>query len=253
MVSPDLDSLELPDEVIESLERYQKQVQQEWADALRAVLLFGSTVRGDFVVGRSNINLLLIVDRVSLPDLQRSGKAQRKWDKQNIVAPLLWSPEELRLSSQNFPLEYLQIRDHHLVLVGRDPFPISTVNVPRLIWQCQQELLGNLIRIRQWFIEGEGRQEAIRTSLLLSITGVLSCCRGILAALDRNVKGRDAHILELLPEVLDFDSTVLLSVLNMKRGLASPGTHEWVKLFERYHESLEALCTLIQVRWNVEE
>jgi hypothetical protein len=241
-----LHSLDLPEDVREILEKYLTQLQKEWHADLEGALLFGSAARGDFIAGRSNINILVIVRHLSVDVLQRAGRLHRQWGKHQIVAPLMMTEEELRRSRHLFPLEYLQMQDHHVLLIGRDPFHTEQIEGRQLGWQCEQELMANLLRLRQRFVEGEGRAEAIRALLILSITAVLPCLRGLLRVLGQTSKGRDVQILERLPQALQFESTVLLEMLQMKRGMNSPGSLEWTKVYERYLQNLETLCQRVQ-------
>jgi len=246
MPTPTLHSLDLPEEMRDILEKYLTQLKKDWHADWESVLLFGSAARGDFIAGRSNINLLVMVRPFTVDVLQRAGRLHRQWGKHQIVAPLMMTEEELRRSCYLFPLEYLQMQDHHVLLIGRDPFGAWPMEDRQLGWQCEQELMANLFRLRQRFVEGEGRAEAILALLILSITAVMPCLRGLLRVLGQASKGRDAEILERLPRALQFDSTVLLEMLEMKRGMSSPGALEWTKVYERYLQNLESLSQRVQ-------
>lgn len=246
MPTSTVQSLDLPENLRETLEQYLKQLQKDWGADLEGLLLYGSAARGDFITGRSNINFLVLVREHSVSGLQRAGQLHRQWGKHQIVAPLLMTQEELSRSRHLFPLEYLQMQDHHVLLAGQDPFGPGQIENNELGWQCEQELLANLLRLRQRFVEGEGRAEAIQALLILSITAVLPCVRGLLRFIGQPSKGKDMQILECLPHALQFDATVLLEILQMKRGMNSPGSLEWPKVYERYLQSLEGLWKRVQ-------
>ena len=246
MPTPTLHSLDLPEDVRETLEKYLTQLKKDWHSDLEGILLFGSAVRGDFIAGRSNINILVVVRHLPIDLLQRAGRLHRQWGKHQIVAPLMMTEEELRGSCHLFPLEYLQIQDNYMLLAGRDPFAAWQIKDTQLGWQCEQELMANLFRLRQRFVEGEGRAEAIQALLILSITAVLPCLRGLLRVFGQPSKGRDEQILERLPQTLQFEATVLLETLHMKRGMNSPGKLEWPKLYERYLQNLQSLWKRVQ-------
>ncbi len=246
MASPVLQSLDLPEDVQDHLEKIMAQIHQDWSSVLDGLVLFGSASRGDFIVGRSNINILLVVRNLSVDLLRRAGKLHRKWGKHQIVAPLLMTKEDLVRSRHLFPLECLQMIQNHVVLAGHDPFVEFPLDTIRLGWQCEQELMANLLRLRQRFIEGEARIEAIQALLLLSITAVLPCIRGLLHRLGQPSNGKDIEILECLPGALQFDSTIFLEILSIKRGLSSPGSLEWGKVYDRYLQNLELFSKRIQ-------
>mgnify|MGYP000389151842 CR=1 FL=1 len=238
--------VDLPEDVRDVLTRYVEQINQDWSGDLGGLILFGSAARGDFIMGRSNINLLLIVLNLSVETLQKAGKLHHQWGRHQIIAPLVMTEEELSRSRRFFPLEFLQMTHCHVLLAGHNPLGEEAIDADRLRWQCEQELMTNFLRIRQRFIEGEGRTEAIHALLLLSITAVLPVIRGILYSLNQPSKEKDKEILETLPVTLQFDPTIFLEILSIKRGLSSPGTFEWPKAFERYLHSLELFMKRIQ-------
>lgn len=239
-------SLNIPEEVQDLLTRYVTQINKDFGPDLGGLLLFGSAVRDDFIVGRSNLNILLVVRSLSVDLLQRAGQLHQQWGKHQIVAPLLMTEGDLVRSGRLFPLESLQMSQHHLVLAGQDPFMALSIDPACLAWQCEQELMANLLRVRQRFIEGAGRIEAIQALLILSITAVLPCIRGLFHLLGQAAKGKDVEILEHLPATFQFDPTTFLEVLHIKRGLSSPGSLEWRKVYDRYLQNLELFLKRVQ-------
>jgi hypothetical protein len=246
MSLPFSSSLDLPEDIKDILARYVEQIHQQWSADLGGLVLFGSAARGDFMTGRSNLNVLLVVRNQSVEVLQRAGQLHRQWGQQKIIAPLVMTQEDLTRATRLFPLEFLQMAQHHVVLAGQDPFAETSIKTVHLGWQCEHELLANLFRVRQRFIEGEGRIEAIQALLILSITAVLPCIRGLLYCLGQNSQEKDLNILESLPTTLQFDPTIFLDILNMKRGLSSPGSLEWPNAYARYLQSLERFMARIE-------
>lgn len=232
---------ELPAEVRQTLRSYLKEVTALFGSALQGTILYGSAARGDFLPGRSNINVLLLLSPCEPSVLQQYARVHRRWSKEGIVVPLLLSEAEVQTSANLFPLEYLEIKEQHVLLAGRDPFPTLHVDQRNLSWQCEQEIHGNLVRLRQRYVEGGGKQEALTILLPLSLTALLPCFRGLLRLLGGPVpKGTEA-LLKELPSSLGFDSTVFQEVLKLKQGQISPGPIETPRLFERYVSSLQAL------------
>ena len=246
MSHPSIQSLDLPEDVQELLSRFVDQFTDQWLVDAGGLFLFGSAARGDFIAGRSNINLLILGPSVSLDLLQRAGKLHQEWGKHQFIAPLLMTEDDLGRSGRLFPLEYLQMTQYHVVLAGQNPFVEFQVNRDRLAWQCEQELMSNVLRLRQRFIEGAGRIEAIQALLILSITAVLPCIRGLLHVIDQPSQKNDLEILEHLPDTLQFDSTVFLEILQIKRGMSSPGKYEWPKTYSRYLQNLELFTNRFQ-------
>ena len=239
MSSSVFQSVDLPEEVQGHLEKIMAQFHQDWSTDVESLVLFGSAARGDFIAGRSNINLLVVVRGLSVEFMQGMGRLHRQWGKHQIVAPFVMTKDDLGRSSRLFPLEFLQMTQNHVVLSGQDPFVGFSLDTVRLGWQCEQELMANLLRLRQRFIEGEARIEAIQALLLLSITAVLPCIRGLLHGLGQPSNRKDIEILEGLSGTVQFDPTIFLEILSIKRGISSPGSLEWLKVYDRYLQNFE--------------
>ena len=213
----------------------------------QAILVYGSAARGEFLPGRSNVNLLILLEQVTQPVLQAWAGPWKPWNSEKIVAPLLLTQEDLHQSADVFPLEFLNVKEHHVLLQGRDPFPAELpINTTRLFLQCEQELRGNLLRIRQRYVEGWGRVEAVQALLPLSLTALIPCLRGVYRLLDRPSIMKSDDVLHELNVALNLDPAVFLEVWQMKRGLSTPGKHALPKLLDRYLAELSRLADRLE-------
>jgi predicted nucleotidyltransferase len=157
----------LPDDTQKLLRTYAKEVTGVFGEQLEGILLYGSAVRGEFIPGRSNLNILLLVSSYDSAVLKQYSALHRQWSKEQIVVPLFLTEEELRMSAAVFPLEFLEIQEQHRVLGGRDPFIGFHVKTDRLREAVVQGLTSQLLRLRQRYVEGGGGDDA--TTILLSL------------------------------------------------------------------------------------
>ncbi len=211
----------------------------------QAILVYGSAARGEFLQGYSNINALVVLEHITQPVLQQWSGIHKQWTREKIVAPLFLTHEDLQQSSDVFPLEFLDIKECHVLLEGSDPFLELQVDQAHLFVQCRQEARANLLRVRQCYVEGWGRVEAIQTLLPLSLTSLLPCLRGLYRLLGRQLNMKSPEILDELKTTLNVDPSVFLEVWRLKRGLSTPGKHELPKLLERYLAGLGQLVDRI--------
>jgi hypothetical protein len=232
---------DLQTEVRQTLRSYVADVVRLFGSDLLAIILYGSAARGEYLLGRSNLNLMLILSAQDASVLARYGKAHRRWQREGIVVPLLLTEQELHTSAALFPLEYLDIKESHVLLKGRDPFPELQIDLRNLRVQCEQEIRGNLLRLRQRFVEGGGKPEAAAILLPLSLTALLPALRGLFRLLGFRLPASTDTLLGDLKAQLALDPTVFQDVLRLKRGLISPGPLEFPRLFERYLTTLQGL------------
>ena len=236
----------LPGDTQKLLKTYVKEVKGVFGEQLEGMLLYGSAVRGEFLPGRSNLNILLLVPSYDSVILKQYSAVHRRWSKEQIVVPLFLTEEELRFSATVFPLEFLEIQEQHRVLGGRDPFIGFHVKTDRLREAVVQGLMSHLLRLRQRYVEGSGGAEATTILLPLSITSTLPLLRGVQRLLGRPVLSHSDAMIKDVAEQLTLDLQGLLDVLLLKRGQISPGLHEIPRLFDRYLQAVTLLTRTVE-------
>jgi hypothetical protein len=188
-------------------------------------------VRGEFLPGRSNLNLLLSLASQDREILARYAKAQRRWSREQVVVPLLLTADEIQRSAAAFPLEFLEIQEQHRLLSGRDPFIGLHIDDTHLAAEVFQSLSANLLRVRQRFVEGGGTEEATTLLLPLSLTGLLPCLRGMQRVAGRAVSFNSDALLADMQRFTGFELPGLVDVLNLKRGKMT--LRSWYSTFAR--------------------
>jgi hypothetical protein len=236
----------LPDDTQKLLQAYVKDVKGRLGDQLEGMLLYGSAIRGEFLPGRSNLNILLLVSSYDSALLKQYGSLHRQWSKEQIVVPLFLTEEELRTSAAVFPLEFLEIQEQHRVLGGRDPFIGFHVKTDQLKEAVVQGLTSHLLRLRQRYVEGGGSDDATMILLPLSITSTLPLLRGVQRLLGRPVLSQSDAVIKDVAEQLTLDLQGLLDALLLKRGQISPGPHEVPRLFDRYLRAATVLTRAVE-------
>jgi hypothetical protein len=236
----------LPDETQKLLQTYVKDVKGVFGEQLEGMLLYGSAVRGEFLPGRSNLNILLLVSSYDSAVLKKYGALHRHWSKEQIVVPLFLTEEELHTSAAVFPLEFLEIQEQHRVLGGRDPFIGFHVKTDRLRETVVQGVTSHLLRLRQRYVEGGGSDDATTILLPLSITSIVPLLRGVQRILGRPVLSHSDAVIKDVAEQLKLDLQGLLDVLLLKRGQISPGPREVPRLFDRYLQAATMLTRAVE-------
>lgn len=238
----------LPEGTHTLLKSYIMDVTKIYGGELEGILLYGSAVRGEFMPGLSNLNILLVMSSYNLNVLKKYDGLHKRWSKEQVVVPLFLTAADLESASLVFPLEYQDIYECHRVLWGRDPFVGLNIDSRYLGMEVVQALRGNLLRLRQRLVEGRSTEEAITILLSLSITGLLPALRGLHRVLARPVLSHGEPLLKDLESYLAVDLTGLRDALLLKRGHISPGQKEVPRLMDRYIECLTGLVIVAEKR-----
>jgi hypothetical protein len=234
----------LPDETQKLLQVYAKDVKTVFGEQLEGLLIYGSAVRGEYLPGRSNLNLLLVVNRADATTLKRYESVQKRWSNEGVITPLFLTEQEIRTYSTLFPLEFLEIQEYHRVLGGRDPFVGFHVDMGKVGDAVRHGLVGHVVRLRQRFAEANGANDAVPILLPLALTSTVPLLRGIQRLRGWPVLTQSDAVIKDVADRLQVDLQGFHDVLLLKRGIISPGPSEVPHLFDRY---LVAATTLAEV------
>jgi len=232
----------LSEETQQLLQAYTRDVKAAFGDRLEGLLIYGSAVRGEYLPGRSNLNMLLLVAGYDTATLKLYEPIHKRWGKEQVVTPLFLREQDLKFSSALFPLEFLEIQEHHRVLGGRDPFVGFHVDTRRLKDAVLQGLAGNVLRLRQRFAESGGANEAVTILLPLSITSTVPLLRGLQRVLQWPVLNQSDAVIKDLEDRLSVNLQSFQEALLLKRGQITPGPAEIPRLFDRYLQASTLLA-----------
>ena len=211
------------------------------ANNLKSISLYGSAVGEDFIPKKSNINLLLVMERIDPPDLKMSLKLINQARKKGIV-PLLLTVEHVKSSTDTFPVEFLEMKDNYVLIYGKDILGELEVNSRNVRHQCEQQLKGGLIRLYQVYLEAGMKKKRIRSLLINSLTSFIPIFRSILRLKGKALPVKKRDIISDLEKEFTVNGGIFLKVLEMKEGKKVEGNLE--KLFGDYMEEVEKLCII---------
>jgi predicted nucleotidyltransferase len=133
---------------MENIVAWAKELKQVLGTNLASVILYGSTVRGEYVRARSDLNLMLIFKKLDLEHITKVGKLMRRKVRKTFPQLVFWTEKELANAWDVFPLEFEDIMENHRCLVGKDPFTKRKVDKKRIRYQLEFELRSKLINVR---------------------------------------------------------------------------------------------------------
>ena len=163
-----------------------------------------------------------------------------------MITPLFLTDKEIRTSSALFPLEFLELQEHHRVLGGRDPFVGFHVDTGRVSDAVRQGLAGHVIRLRQRFVEAGGAHDAVLILLPLAVTSAVPLLRGIQRLHGWPVLTQSDAVIKDVADRVQLDLQGIQDALMLKRGIISPGPSEIPRVFDRYLEAATALAEVLR-------
>jgi hypothetical protein len=186
--------------------------------SLRSVVLYGSFVAGDYTKKRSDYNVLVVLDRLTVQELRAVAGVCGDWIRAGNPAPLLFSREQLLRSADVFPIEIADIKDSHRVLFGEDVVASLPVHMGNLRWQLESELKEKLIALRERYLLTGGIPARVTKLLIDSLSPFLALFRGALRLYQTDVPPRKMDALAALARHVPVDTRPFDTVSRLKQG-----------------------------------
>lgn len=214
-----------------------------FGESLSSLLLYGSAAGENFIPGKSNVNLLLVLKTLNFSHLQKYQKQSLQWKKKGIDPPLFCTIEFLEKSKDVFPIEWLEIISHHIILHGDNPFSF-TIDHDDLRRQCEKEVMEIQIRLRQAFLEAQSSPEEIERLALTSLNAVFPVLRALLTLQKESPPIEREKLIELFFSQNRLSPDPFLKIWAIKKGRTIP-KEDYLRWFEEYLKQLEELSNLI--------
>lgn len=207
-----------------------------------SAVLYGSAARGDWIPGRSDVNVLVLIDDVAPAALRRLKPAVTEWHRDGLVPPLIMGRQEWRESADVFPIEIADMQAHHRVLCGTDPVAGMVVAPADLREAVERELRGKLVRLRQAYVRFGDAGQILGGFALASIATYFALLR-CLAILSGHAPGTTPS--ETATAVDGALGAELAVAVEIAAHRAAPDWHCSPDTFVRYLELVRRTTELI--------
>lgn len=236
----------LPPEAVKVLEPYAGKLLEADRANIISLAVYGSATGSNFVPGKSNVNLAVVVGTLMLEQLKIYQELAPKRKKQ-VVVPLFLTREHVESSLDVFPIELLEIKDNHITIYGKEIFDELEVESSHLRLQCEREIKSRLIRLRQAYPEVGSKAKGLAALLIESFNSILPIMRTLMYLGDREHTPEVAHdqILSQLSAKFEIEDKVFRRVLELKTMKKPPPLPELESIFDQYLQQLQRLAQLV--------
>jgi len=227
------------------LEELVAQLQKVYGEQLRTVVLYGSAAAGEHIPKRSDYNVLVIVDELTMQHMRSEASVARAWAEAGNPPPLTLTLTEWRGSADIFPMEYADILERHRVLYGRPPFDGIAVDRDYLRLQLEHEAMGKLLKLRQGILGAGGSEKAQIDLLAASLSTIMVIFR----AVERLHGGAPSTDYEQLSRDVGrrvgFDAEPFARVVRHVRGAAKIGSADVAGVMGGYLDGMYRLVAYL--------
>ena len=212
---------------------------------LISVILYGSAVTEEYVPKKSDLNFLIVLSEEGIEQLHLVYDLVAKWRKKRVRTPLFLTKAYIDSSLDTFPIEFLNIKRNYTVVFGEDILEGLSFEKEFIRMQCERELKGKLLLLRERYVGTKGKAKALRGLISGTVPTFIFVFRGLLYLLDKEVPATKRETVNTLAKALDLDQVLFLSLLQIKEGTLKPSVKETEALFRKYLKEIRTLAKLI--------
>ncbi|MBD3344364.1 MAG: hypothetical protein GF401_04800 [Chitinivibrionales bacterium] len=217
-----------------------------YRDKLVSVILFGSAAGGDFDPKSSDINLLIILNKATLQQLEKSGAIQEKWMKKRFTRPLFMDKEYISRSLDSFPVEFLNMRGCYEVLFGEDVLAGLTIKDEDLRLQIERELKGKQLHLMQDWLEVRNKSGKIKDLLGISIHDFAASFRAMLHLKGEDVPRDRLSLFAAIDKAYSLEKEPLTKTL---QTFQSGDKSKMAAVFPEYAQAIKQLTAIIDEKF----
>ncbi|MCU1293728.1 MAG: hypothetical protein JWP08_2578 [Bryobacterales bacterium] len=229
----------------QKLEALVERLKPAFGESLVSAILYGSAAVGDWHEHSSDLNVLCVLTQITPHELVQSEPVFRWWREAGNPPPLLLSEEEVRTSTDSFPMEFSDMRQHRQVLYGRDV--IETLEVDRSFYRAQveHELRAKQIRLRQKAAEVLSNPDRLVKLLADSVSTFCVLGRHALILSGHEPRWKKAEIVAALEDVTRMPFNATNEILAIRATPKQKVANDTAALFGSYLKEVGTLVRFV--------
>ena len=222
-----------------------EKLQKAHGSSLVSAVLYGSGATAGDKDKFSDLNVLCVLKEINSTELKAAEPVFRWWREMGNPAPLLLSEDEVRTSTDCFPIEFHDIKERNRLLAGKDVVSDLVIDYSFYRAQVEHELRAKLLRLRQKAggVLSDGELLVRMMADSLSTFCVLFRHALILAG-ESPVFGK-REIIEAASAKFGVPTDSFLSLLEVREGGRKTKDVRPESLFEQYLSSLQTVVNAV--------
>ena len=214
-------------------------------DRLVSVVLYGSAAVGDHSGRYSDINVFCVLRDVTPRELGEAEPILKWWRKLENPSPLLMSVDEVRTSTDCFPIEFHDIKERHRILFGQDVVADLDIDDSFYRAQVEYQFRAKLLRLRQ---KGAGVMHDKQLLLQLLADSVSTFCvlsRHALLLYGVDAKWQKREIIEQAREKFGIDAEPFLSLIDLREEKVKPRSLDPSLMYGKYLKEIQVVVDAV--------
>ena len=216
-----------------------------FGDELKGIILYGSAAGESYIRGKSDINFMILLSEEGIENLDRAFKTVAKWRKKKVATPLFLTTKYVATSLDVYPIEYLNFQRKHILVFGRDILKELEFNPDFVRLQCEREIKGKLLLLREAFLDTSGRKMALMEVISQSLPAFIAIFEALLYLQGRETPLEKRGIIRSVCELFDLDAVLFEKLIDIKEQKLKLNEATMNTLFKAYISEIRKLSILV--------
>ena len=216
-----------------------------FGDDLVSIILYGSAASGEYVAGKSDINFMIVLSHQGIDFLDRTFDLIAKWKKRNVATPLFVTEAYVRTSLDVFPIEYLNFQSSYELVYGKDILKDLSFDRELLRMQCEREVKGKLLLLREAFLESQGKGKYLQQLIAQSLGAFVAIFNGLLHLKGKELPSHKRDVIRNVCQAFQMDTGLFEKLLDIKEKRVKPSGLEITELFKTYLNEVQKLWKIV--------
>ena len=220
-------------------------LQSAFGEQLVSAILYGSAAAQGAQEQTSDLNVLCVLKQITPHELVQSEPVFRWWREGGNPPPLLLSEEEVRNSTDSFPMEFHDMQEQRQVMFGEDVIAPLTVDRSFYRAQVEHELRAKQIRLRQKAAEVLSSSEKLVRLMVDSVSTFCVLGRHALILKGQAPRWKKSEIVAGLEDALVRAMPATNEILAIRAQPKQKFKSDAGALFSRYLQEIDALVRFV--------
>jgi len=221
--------------------------QQIFGVHLLSIILYGSGAGEDYIPGKSDLNFLITLTDQGVERLDHVLEMVARWRKRNVAIPLIMTRSYLQGSQDSYPIEFLNMKRHYIVVFGTDVLAELTFDQCHIRLQLERELRGKLLNLRSGYLATGGNTRKIRELIILSLTAFISLFSALLYLKNIEIPHGKREVIAAAGKAFGIDALLFLKCEEIRRKTDRLSSTEVQTVFQAYMKEVSRLCDQIDL------
>ncbi len=228
-------------EVVKNLiQPFMTDIQLLFGDHTVSLIVYGSAATEEYVSKKSDINVLVVFDDEGIQNLQPVQKKIVRWQKQ-VIRPLFLTESYINQSLDSFPIEFLNMQSAYHVVSGKDVLKSLDIVRQDLRLQCERELKGKLLHLRQGFVMTRGHKGALKGLIKESVGAFTAIFHALLYLKGKDIPAAKQDVIQQTCKVFGLDEELFSTLFAIRQDAAKPSQSELERIVASYIQQIDVL------------